>query len=154
MKRVNRSGEKFSTLRAWLVKRGAEEDEFFNNATTWRRNFPKKERWKRKASVENWKAFKVVHDEYFSKRIRFILRRFLVLRIFSFFSIFLDNVLSKFFFILGASKDCLDRRDLGSSLSRVVRGFISFRGPSNGARTKESDVGHRSRIDPAASIAR
>lgn len=44
MKRVNRSGEKFSSLRAWLVKRGAEEDEFFNNATTWRRNFPKKER--------------------------------------------------------------------------------------------------------------
>lgn len=84
---------------------------------------------KKKASVENWKAFKVVHNEYLSKRIRFILRidDFSFPEYFFFFPFpFSSSVLSKFFFILGASTSiegnhgCLDRKDLGSSLWRVL----------------------------------
>lgn len=84
---------------------------------------------KKKASVENWKAFKVVHDEYLSKRIRFILRidDFSFPEYFFFFPFpFSSSVLSKLFFILGASTSiegnhgCLDRKDLGSSLWRVL----------------------------------
>lgn len=88
----------------------------------------KEEMKKKKASVENWKAFKVVHDEYKrSESVSFF--ESTISRspnIFFFLFPFSSSVLSKFFFILGASTSiegnhgCLDRKDLGSSLWRVL----------------------------------
>lgn len=116
---------------------------------------------KKKASVENWKAFKVVHDEYLSKRIRFILRidDFSFPEYFFFFPFpFSSSVLSKFFFILGASTSiegnhgCLDRKDLGSSLWRVLevrKDFFISR-----ALERKSVIDRVSMLDSGASAAR
>lgn len=124
---------------------------------------------KKKASVENWKAFKVVRDEYLSKRIRFILR----IDDFSFpeyffFSIFIFLVRFVKIFLYPRSKyeHRRESRLFGSKRSWIVvvtgirgaKGFFHF----EGSRTKESArtgmkgsvIDRVSMLDSGASAAR
>lgn len=111
----------------WFVKEEV-EDEFFNNATTFRQEtfvLQKRGDEKEKGVRRKLKSFQSC-----TRRVPFQAnpfhssnRRFLVPRIFFFFPFpFSSSVLSKLFFILGASTSiegnhgCLDRKDLGSSL--------------------------------------
>lgn len=124
---------------------------------------------KKKASVENWKAFKVVHDEYLSKRIRFILRidDFSFPEYFFFsISIFLVRFVKIFLYPRSKYEHRRESRLFGSKRSWIVvvtgirgaKGFFHF----EGSRTKESArtgmkgsvIDRVSMLDSGASAAR